>query len=787
MSKLWYQQPAKIWEEALPIGNGRLGAMVFGGIQGDHLQVNEDTMWYGRKMNRLNPDFKANLPVIRKLLDEGKIPEAEHLMDKAMSGCPEGMRPYQTLGDINFWFGGFDPAAVTEYKRELDLERAVTTVQFKVDDTLYTREIFASNPADCLVMRFTAEGPGTVNFSIRLRRDAFFDGVSQFGRDRIDLFGNLGRGGSEFRMGICGKAIGQGRVYNIGECLEAEDAKEVLLFFTADTTCHYSDEELDQWISRGGSLCEHGSYREREEATQGALQEMLSGKIYDRFLAIREKTYEQLLEEHVADYTSLFDKFVFNLEGIEKYDAIATDVRLSKAAEGETDPGLSKMLFDFGRYLTVSCSRKGNQPANLQGIWAKEMVPPWGGKYTININAEMNYWHVESCGLSECHEPLFTLIKKMQVNGRRAARVMYGCRGFVAHHNTDINGDCAPQDIWYPGTYWTMGAAWMCTHLWMHYQYTKDIAFLKEAFPIMAESALFFVDFLIERKGYLVTSPSVSPENTYRLPNGSQGSCCIGPTMDNQILRHLFGGCLDAWKEFGEKAPEDCDIPGVEDISELISQIEDCRKRLVPTQIGSDGRIMEWPEEYEEVEPGHRHISHLYGLYPSGEITVDGTPELAAAARKTLEYRLSHGGGHTGWSRAWIMNHYASLWDGETAYQNIEAMLGKSTYPNMFDKHPPFQIDGNFGACAAMIGMLAQSNRDRVILMPALPKAWSNGSVKGLRLVGNASLDMEWVNGRVSKASLTADSDYDTVVIYGDKKLPVSLKAGTTINLKIIL
>lgn len=782
MSRLWYRHPAKVWEEALPIGNGRLGAMVFGGVGNEHLQVNEESMWYGGKVNRINPDFKKNLPVIRGLLDEGKIPEAERLMDKAMSGCPDGMHPYQTLGDINISFRGFGDEGVEEsYTRYLDLEHSETVTSFQVRRTVYTREIFASKPADAIIMRFSTEGPDTLNFSVRMRRWCYFDGVKKWDDDGIELYGNLGRGGYEFTMALRAKVVGQGKVYTVGECLEVEDAREVLLYFTADTSYHYSEEELNAVTAEALAGRQLG-YAEHESVCKQAIQDFLHERLEDRFDKCIGRKYAALQAEHLRDYTSLYDRFTFELEGAEEYDALPTDKRLERAKLGRADVGLSKMLFDYGRYLIISCSRQGNLPSNLQGIWAKDFNPPWDSKYTININAEMNYWHVESCNLSDCHEPLLSLIKKMQINGRKVAQEMYGARGFVAHHNTDIHGDCAPQDIWYPGSYWPMGAAWMCTHLWMHYQYTKDMKFLKEAFPMMAESALFFVDFLVERNGFLVTSPSVSPENTYRLPNGSQGSCCIGPTMDNQILRHLFGGCLDAWKELGEAAYDGLAIPGVENVAELMEQIRNCMERLHPTRIGSDGRIMEWPEEYEEVEPGHRHISHLYGLYPSGEITMDETPELAAAAKKTLEYRLSHGGGHTGWSRAWIMNHYASLWDGETAYSNIESMLGKSTYPNMFDMHPPFQIDGNFGACAAMCGMLAQSNARRVVLLPALPAAWKTGSVEGLCLVGNAELSMKWEEGELTEAVIVAYSDYDTTVTYKEQTMAISLKAGEVFN-----
>lgn len=805
MGQLWYEHPAVEWEEALPVGNGRLGAMVFGGTGTERLQVNEESIWYGGQTERINPDFKDKLPLIRQYLDEGQIHKAEVLMDKAMTGCPDSMHPYQTLGDIHFTFYGIDEEKVTDYRRWLDLDRAVTVTQFRCGDTLYCREIFASKPADCIVMRFTAEGLGTVDFTTRMRRGKFFDGVKRSGNDRIELYGNLGRGGYEFAMALSARTVGEGSVTALGESLDVAGAKEAVLCFTADTTYHYSTEKQDEILHEyeteyqnvGGmkakspaeehflSLVERPGlpeYLRMEYLHQAALQAFLHDRLTERFEAA-QKPIEKLRLEHITDYASLYNRFAFELDGAEDYDSCPTDERLAKAKEGAADIGLSKLLFDFGRYLTISCSRADGLPATLQGLWNKDFTPPWDSKYTININAEMNYWHVESCNLSECHLPLFDLLEKVQRTGRRTAREMYGCRGYVAHHNTDIHGDSAPQDIWYPGSYWTMGAAWLATHLWTHYLYTQDREFLERAFPMLTEAALFFVDFLIERNGYLVTSPSVSPENSYRLPNGETGSCCVGATMDNQILRHLFTGCLEAWEALGKKAPEGCSIPDVDSIPELMEQIASCRERLTPTRISESGRIMEWPEDYEEVEPGHRHISHLYGLYPAGEITVDGTPELAAAARKTLEYRLSHGGGHTGWSRAWIMNHYASLWDGEEAYANIEKMLGQSTYPNMFDRHPPFQIDGNFGVCAAMCGMLAQSSKGRLILLPALPSSWANGSVRGLRIAGNAEVYMTWREGRLSEVEIHADSDYEADVTYGEKTVHVTVKAGESLLL----
>lgn len=729
MSRLWYNKPANIWEEALPLGNGRLGAMVFGIPDGEHIQVNEDSMWYGGPVDRNNPDTKTYLPEIRRLLLNGEIKKAEHLMKMAMSGCPESEHPYQTLGDIHFSFENI--GKVIEYERALDLDTAVYTNTFLADGVFYKREVFVSTPDDVMVVHLTADKKSSISFETILRRGRFFDGVKKAGTNGICLFGNLGKGGFDFAMQLSAFTTG-GEVKVIGEHLLVEDADEVTLLFTAGTT-----------------------YRmERVEKELNDIITLASGKSYD-----------ELLKRHIEDYQSLYKRVDFELGDLSEYDSFPTDVRLQKAAEGFTDIGLSKLYFDFGRYLLISCSREGTLPATLQGIWNKDFLPPWDSKYTININTEMNYWPAESCNLSECHRPLFELLKRMVPNGRVTAEKMYGCRGFVAHHNTDIWGDTVTQDHWIPGSYWVMGAAWLCTHLWTHYEYTKDLDFLKESFPIMREAAIFFLDFMIEDEGYLKTCPSVSPENTFILPNGESGANTAGVTMDNQILRDLFTQCIKA-----------AQILGISD--ELNTQIMNARERLVPTQIGERGNILEWPKDYEEAEPGHRHISHLYGLHPSEQITMDGTPELAKAARVTLEKRLSYGGGHTGWSRAWIINHYAKLWDGEKAYENFEKLIANSTLPNLFDNHPPFQIDGNFGATAAIAEMLVQSTSERVVLLPALPKAWNSGSIKGLCIKGGAEIDITWQNQKPEQVFIRAKEDFSTIVCYGDKKQAITLKEG---------
>lgn len=757
MSKLLYNVPAVEWEEALPIGNGRMGAMVYGGVVNEHVQLNEESIWYGGKMDRDNPDTLENLPEIRKLLLEGRISEAERLMRLTMSGCPESAHPYQTLGDLYIDF--LHRGEVTDYIRELNLENAIAKVEYSCGGVKYRRSIFASHPADCIVMCIEADKLGAISLEARFSRpERAYNGVDRIAGDTIVMHGDLGKHGYDFAMALRVVSDG-GSVRQLGEYIVVENADRVWLYLTADSTYHCKDEL--------GRLLAENISEEYESDKCGAVWEseialgLLKSRIGDVLDAALNKGFDELLCEHIRDYEELFGRVKFSLnESGEEIEFITTDKLLADAKEGRVSEYLFKLYFDFGRYLLISCSRKGGLPATLQGLWNKDMLPPWDCKYTININTEMNYWLAENCNLSECHEPLFALLRKMLPNGQKTAKTMYGCRGFVAHHNTNIEGETSVQDLWIPGSYWVMGAAWLCTHQWTHYVYTKDESFLRENFDIMREAARFFLDFMIEVDGYLMTCPSVSPENSYILPNGEKGANGVGVTMDNQIIRDLFNQCIKA-----------AAVLGVED--ELNEQIKNAVKRLLPTTIGHDGRILEWREEYEEFEPGHRHISHLYGLHPSSQITVDGTPELAEAARRTLEGRLSHGGGHTGWSRAWIINHYAKLWDGEAAYDNLCKLFTSSTYPNLFDKHPPFQIDGNFGATAAIAEMLVQSNEDRIVLLPALPAKWSTGHIYGVRVAGNASVDISWENRELKKAVLFAYSDIDTMV-----KIPFGAHKG---------
>ena len=781
--RLWYEAPADCWVEALPVGNGRLGGMVFGGVTQERIQLNEDTLWAGAPRDWNNPDARKTLLEVREALFTGDLVRANE-RTRGMQG--PFTQPYLCLGDLMLTFEYLTPMddlAPTDYERMLDLEKGVAAVRYTVAGVTYTREVLCSYPDQVIAVHLTCDRPGALSFaaamSSPLRAETFAQvGVSEGSTGTLVLHGKAPkhvdpRGhegddpirydppdgeGMNFEARLHVQAVG-GQVTADGSEVRVGNTDEAFLVLAAAT-------------SFKGFQTSPGL--EGQDPTDACTADLE---------AVQDKPYAALRQSHVVDHRALFDRVRIDL-GETPAAALPTDQRLAHFNEG-ADPQLAALFFQYGRYLLITSSRPGTQPANLQGIWNDKVVPPWNSNYTLNINAEMNYWPAEVCNLSECHEPLMEMIAELAVNGRETAAVNYGCQGWVAHHNSDLWRQSAPVGNYGDGNpvwaNWPMGGAWLAQHLWEHYLFTGDVDFLREqAYPLMRGAARFGLDWLTEDgQGHLVTAPSTSPENTFTTPGGERLAVSIASTMDMAILWDLFTNCIEASETL------DCDAA-------FRAELAVARDRLLPYQVGRHGQLQEWFRDWDDPDDHHRHVSHLFGVYPGRQLTPESAPALLRAAQRSLELR---GDGGTGWSMGWKINLWARFRDGDHAYKMLAAMLQPAggtatdfhrggTYPNLFDAHPPFQIDGNFGATAGIAEMLLQSHRtapdgSRVLhLLPALPSAWPAGRVTGLRARDGFEVSITWETGRLVEAELVSDLGRPCRIQVGERIVMLETVAG---------
>ncbi|TCS15946.1 glycoside hydrolase family 95 protein [Caulobacter sp. BK020] len=739
--QLWYRQPAQEWVEALPIGSGRMGVMVFGGVAAERLQLNEDTLWAGGPYDPANPEALKALPEIRALIDAGDYAKATDVANARFMAKPKRQMAYQTIGDLKLAFPGLDGQA-TDYVRELDLDGAIATTRFAIGGTRYTRQVIGSYPDRVIAVRLTADKGRAISVDLAFDCPLKSKPVSRVeGGDTLVL-----AGANESQEGIPARLTFECRVQVIhkGGTLGAKDgvlsvagADEVLLLIAAATSYRRFDDVGGDPVAVNHAVLAKAS----------------------------AKSWPVLLAAHQADHRALFRRVEADF-GTTTAALKPTDERI-KASQTSDDPALAALYYQYGRYLLIACSRPGGQAANLQGVWNEKTSPPWGSKYTININTEMNYWPAEPTGLAECVRPLIDMVRDLSVTGARTAKVMYDARGWVVHHNTDLWRASGPIDGAMWGV-WPTGGAWLCKHLWDHYDYNRDRAYLAEVYPLMRGAALFFLDALVvdPKSGKLVTNPSISPENDH----GHGSSLVAGPTMDQAIIRDLFTACIKA------AAILDSDAA-------FSAQLTTARDKLAPYRIGKDGQLQEWQEDWD-ADAGdihHRHVSHLYGVFPSDQIAIDTTPKLAEAAKASLNTR---GDISTGWAIAWRLNLWSRLGDGDRAHRILSLLLGpERTYPNMFDAHPPFQIDGNFGGTSGMTEMILQSRNDQIVLLPALPSAWPTGRLTGLRARGAVGVDVTWTRGRLESAMLTAAADGRHHVRYGASAIDLDLKKGQRVRL----
>jgi len=754
---LWYETPAGHFTQSLPLGNGRLGMMVFGGIEKDRIVLNEESVWSGSPSDDNRSQAHKQLPEIRRLLLEGKNDQAERLVNQTFtckgkgSGQGRGANVpfgcYQVLGNLSIEFET-DPDPATHYHRRLDLNTAVADVRYQLDGVRYHRRYFTSAPDQVGVIRLTSDRSAALTFTIRLDRPERFD-TESVSNNELLMTGQLnnGRNGGGIRYAARIRAVTTGgSVTAVGNQLTVVNADTATILFAAET-------DYNGVVPRERHITHPKAKTAKVIAAAAA------------------KPYRAILANHIIDHRRFFDRVSIHLDDGKstrrKNAALTTDKRIKQFDQNAEDPGLAALYFNFGRYLLICSSRPGTLPANLQGLWAEEIQTPWNGDWHLDINIQMNYWPAEICNLGDCHVPMLRLIESLQRPGRATAKAYYNADGWVAHVITNAWGFTAPGERASWGST-VSGSGWLCEHLWEHYTFTQDKKYLRWAYPIMKGSAQFYLDILIPEpaNGRLVTAPSNSPENAFRMDNGVTAHTCMGPTVDMQILRELFGNCIAA----GERIDVD---------ERFHSNLKATRARLAPNRIGPDGRLQEWLKPYDEPDPHHRHISHMYGLYPYYELTPQTAPELAEAARKSLERRGFKG--DVGWANAWKIGLYARLLDSDQAYGYVERLIGKNAFPNLFNACWPgrtFQIDGNFGGAAGIAEMLLQSHAGEIHLLPALPNAWPNGHVKGFCARGGFVVDIKWENQKLSQVKILSKAGGKCKIRYRNNVVEMKTNKG---------
>jgi alpha-L-fucosidase 2 len=765
--RIWYKQPAHVtkgiyelkdekqedqeWLKALPLGNGSLGAMVFGDVSMERIQLNEKTLWSGSVADNDNASAFDSLAQIRNLLFAGKYKEAEQLTNKTQvcsgygtAGGRSANRPfgcYQTLGDLWIDFGTSLP--YSQYHRELNLNEAIARINYTQAGVKFSREVFVNAPSNVIVIKITADKKHSINFTCSLTRPERFSTIAKDGQLIMSGAMSNGKGGDgmQYMARLQAKTIG-GKQLFVDNILQIKNADEAILYITAAT-----DYLPNYRVFKGNNFT---------AITQTNIQQTVS------------KKYEQLKEEHEKDYRNYFERVQLQLSNPSVPDTIPTDELLKRFKTHPSDNYLTQLYFQFGRYLLISSARENTLPANLQGIWANKIQTPWNADYHTNINVQMNYWPAELTNLSELHLSLAKYIKSLTVPGAKTASVQYHLPGWCVHTVANVWGFTSPGE--HPSWGLSLGTlGWLCSHLWEHYLFTQDKQFLKDYYDVMKDAALFYNGWLVPNKeGKLVSGPASSPENSFITADNIEASMSMGPSHDQEVINELFTQVIAA-----------ADILGVSNSAD-IQKIKTSKEQLLLPKIGNDGRLLEWAEPFKETELGHRHLSHLYSFYPGSAYTQASTPEYTNAIRKSLEVRLANGGGYTGWSGAWVSNLWARFHDGDKAMVAINNVLKNNTALNLFDMHPPFQIDGNFGVTAGIAEMLLQSHQGFVELLPALPAAWRDGEVKGLCARGAFTIDMQWKNGRLIKARAVSKEGCKLQIRYADKSFSTKTKKGAS-------